>query len=73
MTWDGVVTKFHKQHMREIGVTDHIEAYIQSIVMKKTLELVSMEYRRGIEEGLERRDDVDRCVEEFAWLLKFYQ
>ena len=52
--------------MREIGVTGHIEAYIQSIVMKKTLELVSMEYRRGIEEGLERRDDVDRCVEEFC-------
>jgi hypothetical protein len=30
MTWDGVVTKYHKKHIKELGVTPTIEAYIQS-------------------------------------------
>ncbi|KAI5169195.1 hypothetical protein PAEPH01_0517 [Pancytospora epiphaga] len=31
MTWDGVVTNYHKQYFREIGLTDFVEAYIQLI------------------------------------------
>ncbi|KAI4293372.1 hypothetical protein PAPHI01_2646 [Pancytospora philotis] len=47
MTWDGVVTKFHKRHSTEIGLSDSVEAYIQTIVLKKTLVSISFEYRCG--------------------------
>ena len=36
--------------MKEIGIETKTEAYIQSIVLKKTLESISFERRRGIEE-----------------------
>ncbi len=50
MTWEGVVTKYHKKSMIELGITPEIEAYIQSTVLKKTLESISFDRRRGIEE-----------------------
>ena len=56
MTWDGIVTKFHGKYSKEIGLTTKIEAYIQYIVIKKTLESISFEYRR---EGAEQV--MDRC------------
>ena len=51
MTWDGIVTKFHQKYSKEIGLTAKIEAYIQYIVLKKTLESISFEYRRGGPDG----------------------
>ena len=36
MTWDGVVTKLHNIYSKELGITESIEAYIQTIVLKKT-------------------------------------
>ncbi|KAI5169264.1 hypothetical protein PAEPH01_0570 [Pancytospora epiphaga] len=30
MTWDGVVTNYHKQYSREIGLTNSVETYIQT-------------------------------------------
>ena len=50
MTWDGLVTKYHKKHSSEIGIIPKVEAYIQFLVLKKTLESLSFERRRGIEE-----------------------
>ena len=47
MSWDGIVTNIHRKYVQEIGLTDNIEAYIQSIVLKKTLESISLDYRRG--------------------------
>ncbi|KAI5172708.1 hypothetical protein PAEPH01_1798 [Pancytospora epiphaga] len=44
MTWDSVVTNYHKQYSKEIGLTDSAKAYIQTIVLKKTLESISFEY-----------------------------
>ncbi|KAI5169813.1 hypothetical protein PAEPH01_1018 [Pancytospora epiphaga] len=32
---------YHKQYSKEIGLTDSIKAYIQTIVLKKTLESIS--------------------------------
>jgi hypothetical protein len=55
MTWDGVVTKYHKKHIKELGVTPTIEAYIQSKVLKCTLESISFDYRQGQEEKTERK------------------
>ena len=46
LTWDGIVTKFHKSYTKELGLTVKIQSYIQFIVLKKTLESISYEYRR---------------------------
>ena len=50
LTWDGIVTKFHKSHSKEIGLTKKIDSYIQFIVLKKTLENILFEYRRDGED-----------------------
>ncbi|TBU11402.1 hypothetical protein CWI38_1225p0010, partial [Hamiltosporidium tvaerminnensis] len=36
MTWDGIVTKYHKSHLKRLEIPMNVEAYIQSIVLKKT-------------------------------------
>lgn len=46
LTWDGIVTKYHAKYRKKLEITDRIEAYIQSVTLKKTLESVSLEYRR---------------------------
>ena len=50
MTWEGLVTKYHKKHRNEIGISLKTEAYIQSLVLKKTFESISFDRRRGIED-----------------------
>ena len=50
MTWEGLVTKYHKKYSNEIGLQPKVEAYIQTLVLKKTLESISFERRRGVEE-----------------------
>ena len=42
--------KYHKKHRDEIGIHPKIEAYIQSLVLRKTFESISFDRRRGIEE-----------------------
>ena len=51
MTWDGVVTKCHKKYIAELGIPPNVEAYIQSRVLRRTLETVRFEARRGILEN----------------------
>ena len=46
LTWDGIATKFHKSYTKELELTVKIQSYIQFIVLKKTLESISYEYRR---------------------------
>ena len=73
LTWDGIVAKFHEKYSKEIGLTTKIEAYIQYIVLKKTLESISFEYRRGgpdgTQDGLESLTRV-RKVEDEAPAVK---
>ena len=52
MTWEGLVTKYHKKHRDEIGLSAKTEAYIQSLVLKKTFESISFDRRRGIEANI---------------------
>ncbi|TBU11607.1 hypothetical protein CWI38_1119p0010, partial [Hamiltosporidium tvaerminnensis] len=52
MTWDGIVTKYHKSHIKRLEIPMNVEAYIQSIVLKKTVETISFDRRRGLESGL---------------------
>ena len=35
LTWDGIITKFHKTYTKEIGLTTKIQSYIQFIVLLK--------------------------------------
>ena len=58
MTWDGLVTKYHSKYRRELDIDNRIEAYIQSRVIKKTLESISLEYRQGLGEGGSAIEDV---------------
>ncbi|TBU06461.1 subunit Rpn7 of 26S proteasome, partial [Hamiltosporidium magnivora] len=52
MTWDGIVTKYHKSHLKRLEIPMNVEAYIQSIVLKKTVETISFDRQRGLESGL---------------------
>ena len=61
MTWEGLVTKYHKKHRNEIGISTKTEAYIQSLVLKKTLESISFDRRRGIEKE-DGHKEVDALV-----------
>jgi hypothetical protein len=63
LTWDGIVTKFHKTYSKEIGLTTKIEAYIQYVVLKKTLESISYEYRRESGDDLQERSERDNREE----------
>ena len=53
MTWDGIVSVFHKKYVKDLGITKNIEAYIQSKVLKKTLESITFDQRRGSAEEVD--------------------
>ena len=62
MTWDGIVSTYHKKYTETIGIPYTTEAYIQTRVLKKTLESVSFERRRSYEandsvENFKERDE----------------
>ena len=50
MTWDGVVTRSHKRYVKEPGLPPNVEAYTQSLMLKKTLESVALDRRRDATE-----------------------
>ncbi|TBU07797.1 hypothetical protein CWI36_0225p0030 [Hamiltosporidium magnivora] len=60
MTWDGIVTKYHKSHLKRLAISMNVEAYIQSIVLKKTVETISFNRRRGLESGLNAEESWDK-------------
>ncbi|TBU11242.1 hypothetical protein CWI38_1307p0020 [Hamiltosporidium tvaerminnensis] len=61
MTWDGIVTKYHKSHLKRLEIPMNVEAYIQSIVLKKTVEPISFDRRRGLESGLNAEESWERA------------
>ncbi len=63
-----MVTKYHKKHRNEIGISTKTEAYIQSLVLKKTLESISFDRRRGIEED-DGHNEIDALVNKIAVAL----
>lgn len=66
MTWDGVVTNYHKKYIQELGIQPSLEAYIQSVVLKKTLESISLERRRGHDQDEAGEEEVERAVEKLV-------
>ncbi|KAM0677568.1 hypothetical protein BDAP_001895 [Binucleata daphniae] len=43
MTWDGITTKCHKSYRKRLGIDKHVEAYIQSLTIRKTLESITLD------------------------------
>ena len=60
ITWDGVVTKYHKQHIKDLEISKNAQAYIQTKIIKKTLESISFEYRRELQED---NDNINSLLE----------
>ncbi len=63
MTWDGIVTKTHKYYLKELGISNNIEAYMQSLVIRKTLESISLDHRREGEITQDRISEIKETVE----------
>ncbi|TBU17925.1 hypothetical protein CWI38_0263p0040 [Hamiltosporidium tvaerminnensis] len=61
MTWDGIVTKYHKSHLKRLEIPMNVETYIQSIILKKTVETISFDRRRGLESGLNAEESWERA------------
>ncbi|TBU05961.1 hypothetical protein CWI36_0543p0010, partial [Hamiltosporidium magnivora] len=59
--WDGIVTKYHKTYLKRLQIPINVEAYIQSIVLKKTVEMISFDRRRGIESGPNAEESWERA------------
>ncbi|MGL4849548.1 MAG: hypothetical protein ACRC28_11625, partial [Clostridium sp.] len=62
MTWDGCVTKYHRSHVKSLNLSTSTETYIQSKVLKKTLESISFEHRQGHQEGGSATREVDEIA-----------
>ncbi|KAL0265725.1 UNVERIFIED_CONTAM: hypothetical protein PYX00_011440 [Menopon gallinae] len=45
MTWDGIVTPYHMKYQKEIGIPRSVEAYIQTVALRRTA--ASMVASRG--------------------------
>ncbi|TBU12219.1 hypothetical protein CWI38_0846p0030 [Hamiltosporidium tvaerminnensis] len=41
MSWDRIVTEYHKMYVKRLEIPMNVEAYIQSIVHKKTVDTIS--------------------------------
>ena len=41
-----MIALLHKKYAQDIGISESVEAYIQAIVLRKTLESISYESRR---------------------------
>ena len=62
MRWYEMVTKYHKKHSKEIDLQPKVEADIQTVVLKKTLESISFERSRGVEEN-DTHEEIDNLVD----------
>jgi len=63
-TWEGIVTKYHQRYKKLLRVEDHIEAYIQSLIVKKTFESISIDYRRAEDDNFSKRKSLIEGAEE---------
>ena len=66
ITWDGLVTKYHKKYLKELDVPSEVEAYIQGLTLRKTLELnILLEKRRGFDED-KREEMIQDSIKELC-------
>ncbi|TBU03512.1 hypothetical protein CWI36_0912p0010 [Hamiltosporidium magnivora] len=75
MTWDGIVTKYHKSHIKRLEIPMNVAAYIQSIVLKKTVETISFRasmyvimrsemHEEPTEDGVKKRKNIILLISE---------
>ena len=62
LTWEGIVTKHHHRHAEALGLCARVEAYIQYVVLKKTLESISFEHRRSFYERGDGEDEIELAL-----------
>ena len=56
LTWDGLVTKHFKRYMKKFKVNNRLQAYIQTVGLRRTWESILIDCREGLRaEWLERR------------------
>ena len=46
MTWDGLVTRHFKRYMNQLQVSKRLQAYMQTVVLKKTCESILVDMRK---------------------------
>ncbi|TBU20147.1 hypothetical protein CWI38_0125p0020 [Hamiltosporidium tvaerminnensis] len=68
MTRNGIMTKYHKSHLKRHQTLHNVETYIQSIVHKKTVEIISFDRRRG----LELEPNAKRAVKVRQWVSQHF-
>lgn len=49
MTLDGLVTKYYSEYLTKLKIPMKINTYRQFTVLRKTLKLISLETRRGLD------------------------
>ena len=59
------MTKYHKKYLKELDVPSEVEAYMQGLTLRKTLELISLEKRRGFDED-EREEMIQDSIKELC-------
>ncbi|TBU17010.1 hypothetical protein CWI38_0291p0040, partial [Hamiltosporidium tvaerminnensis] len=52
MTWDGILTKYHRSHLKRLEIPK---------LIKKTVETISFDRRRGLESGLNVEESWERA------------
>ncbi len=63
LTWDGVVIAYHVEYRKQLKICDQREAYIQSKVLHKTFEGVSLDFRRRTEERSVDKENVEVLIQ----------
>ena len=51
-----MVTSYHRNYVKELGICNVIEAYVQTVTVEKTLEGLSLDGRRRIKDIMDERD-----------------
>ncbi|KAL6122647.1 hypothetical protein NUSPORA_00170 [Nucleospora cyclopteri] len=49
-------------YVKKLSIPPKIQAYIQTIVLKKTLESISLDFRRGLQEECKKKDLSDIAI-----------
>lgn len=51
MTWEGLMTKHARRYMKQIGITDQIQAYLQTCCLKRTCDIILKDAKVEIDSG----------------------
>ncbi|KAL6120495.1 hypothetical protein NUSPORA_02771 [Nucleospora cyclopteri] len=62
LNWDGVITKCYSMYVKKLFIPPKAQANIQTIVLKKTLENISLDFRRGLQEECKKKDLRDIAI-----------